>query len=160
MEYFKKIIGYENYSISNLGNIRNDKTRRILKPYKKQNGYLQIQLGRKQVPKYIHRLMAITFLEKEKDKIQVDHINGKKDDNRLENIRWVSVSENCYAYGYEERIKNKQKKIIAINKNGEVKQFDSRKETAEYFKCSKSQIDYGRYYKKGNKKDWKFEIMI
>ena len=37
MEYYKKITGYENYSISNLGNVRNDKTGRILKTYKKGN---------------------------------------------------------------------------------------------------------------------------
>jgi hypothetical protein len=66
MEYYKKITGYENYSISNLGNVRNDKTGRILKVYKKENGYLQVQLGGKTVPKYIHRLMAITFLKQEK----------------------------------------------------------------------------------------------
>lgn len=160
MEYYKKITGYENYSISNLGNVRNDKTGRILKTYKKENGYLQVQLGRKTVPKYIHRLMAITFLKQEKNKIQVDHINGIKDDNRLENIRWVTVSENCYAYGYKERIENRKKKIIATNLNGKKLIFNSRNETAKYFKCDKSQIGYGRYYKKGNKKDWKFEIKI
>ena len=40
MEYYKKITGYENYSISNLGNVRNDKTVIIFKVYKKENGYL------------------------------------------------------------------------------------------------------------------------
>ena len=160
MEYYKKITGYENYSISNLGNVRNDKTGRILKTYKNENGYLQVQLGGKTVPKYIHRLMAITFLKQEKNKIQVDHINGIKDDNRLENIRWVTISENCYAYGYKERIENRKKKIIATNLDGRELIFNSRNETAKYFKCDKSQIEYGRYYKKGNKKDWKFEIKI
>ena len=38
--------------------------------------------------------------------------------------------------------------------------FNSRNETAKHFKCDKSQIAYGRYYKKGNKKNWKFELMI
>lgn len=160
MEYYKKITGYENYSISNLGNVRNDKTGRILKVYKKENGYLQVQLGGKTVPKYIHRLMAITFLKQEENKKQIDHINGIRDDNRLENIRWVTASENCYAYGYKERIENRKKKIIATNLDGRELIFNSRNETAKYFKCDKSQIEYGRYYKKGNKKNWKFEIKI
>ena len=49
---------------------------------------------------------------------------------------------------------------IATNLDGTVLIFNSRNETADYFKCDKSRIEYGRYYKKGYKKDWKFELMI
>lgn len=160
METFKKIENFNNYSISNLGNVRNDKTGRILKYHTKPNGYKQVQLGRKITPQYIHRLVAIAFIPNIHNKPQVNHINGDKGDNRVENLEWVTASENDFAYGYTSRIENRKKKIIATNISGEILEFNSRDETANYFKCHKSQITYGRYYKKGNKKNWKFELKI
>ena len=120
METFIKIENYNNYSISNLGNVRNDKTGRILKPYIKPSGYKQVQLGRKTIPQYIHRLVAIAFIPNIENKPQVNHINGNKGDNRVENLEWVTASENDLAYGYTSRIENRKKKIIATNKNGET----------------------------------------
>lgn len=160
METFRKIENYNNYSVSNLGNVRNDKTGRILKPHIKPNGYKQVQLGRKTIPQYIHRLVAIAFIPNIENKPQVNHTNGNKSDNRVENLEWVTASENDLAYGYTSRIENRKKKIIATNLDGREIIFNSRNETAKYFKCDKSQIAYGRYYKKGNKKNWKFELMI
>lgn len=160
METFKKIEEFSNYSISNLGNVRNDKTGRILKTYTKPSGYMQVQLGRKTIPQYIHRLVAKAFIPNNDNKPQVNHKNGIKCDNKVENLEWVTASENDLAYGYTSRIENRKKKIIATNIDGREIIFNSRNETAEYFKCDKSQIAYGRYYKKGNKKNWKFELMI
>jgi hypothetical protein len=160
METFKKIEEFNNYSISNLGNVRNDKTGRILKQYTKPSGYKQVQMGRKTIPQYVHRLVGNAFIPNNQNKPQINHKNGDKGDNRVENLEWVTASENDLAYGYTSRIENRKKKIIATNKNGETIIFNSRNETAKYFKCDKSQIAYGRYYKKGNKKNWKFELMI
>lgn len=160
METFKKIEEFSNYSISNLGNVRNDKTGRILKTYTKPSGYMQVQLGRKTIPQYIHRLVAKAFIPNNDNKPQVNHKNGIKCDNKVENLEWVTASENDLAYDYTSRIENRKKKIIATNIDGREIIFNSRNETAEYFKCDKSQIAYGRYYKKGNKKNWKFELMI
>lgn len=58
-----KIEGKPNYSVSNSGDIRNDKTGRILKPYKSTSGYYQVMLGRKTSPLYVHRLVAGAFIE-------------------------------------------------------------------------------------------------
>lgn len=160
MEIFKKIKDYNNYSVSNYGNIRNDKTGRILKAYKKSNGYMQVQLGHKTIPQYIHRLVAIAFIPNVDNKPQVNHINGIKNDNNVTNLEWVTASENDLRYGYNSRVENRKKKIIATNINGEQIIFNSRIETAKYFKCSKSQIAYDKYYKKGNKKGWIFKLKI
>lgn len=149
-----------NYMINELGEIKNSKTGRILKDRVGTSGYKQIMLGRKTVPLYIHRLVAKTFIPNKKHLPQVDHINGIKTDNRVENLRWVTVSQNCWGYGYDGRVENRKKKIKAYNStlNKEII-FNSRDETAKYFKCHKSQIAYGREYAKGNKKGWIFELV-
>lgn len=155
---WKKIDGKPNYSVSNQGEVRNDKTGRILKPSVRKDGYCQIMLGRKTVPLYIHRLVAEAFIENPKVLPQVDHIDGNKSNNNVSNLRWVTYSDNCWNYGYIERIEHKKKKIKASNGVKTII-FNSRDECAKHFECHKSQIDYGRVYKKGNKKGWIFELV-
>ena len=147
-----------NYSVDEKGNIKNNKTGRILKQYTHSCGYKTVMLGRKTSPLYIHRLVATAFIENPDNLPQVDHINGDKSDNRVENLRWVTPSENTLGYGYKNRIEHKKKKIRAI-KGENIIIFESRDDCAKYFQCHKSQIEYGRVYKKGNKKGWLFELV-
>lgn len=160
MEIFLKIENRPNYSVSNMGNVRDDKTRRILKQRTKENGYNVVMLGWKTSPLYVHRLVALAFLDNPENKPQVNHKNGNKQDNRAKNLEWVTASENAFAYGYSDRIEHRKKKIVAKNEDGTTLEFNSRDDTASYFKCHKSRIEYGRRYKKGNKKGWIFELKI
>lgn len=157
---WKSIENKPNYEVNELGQVRNKKTKRILKQSIRKDGYCQVMLGRKTVPLYIHRLVAETFIPNPNNMSQVDHINGNKSDNRLENLRWSNATLNYLAYGYDNRIKNKWKPVKATNIiTGEVINFKSRDEVAEYFKVHKSTIDYNKVYKKGNKKNWYFELV-
>lgn len=153
---WRKIDVKPNYSVSNNGDIRNDKTGRLLKFYKGTAGYYQVMMGRKTSPLYVHRLVAQAFIDNPEDLPQVDHINGNKIDNRVENLRWVSVSENYWSFGYSERKEHKKRRIRAINGETEII-FPSRTEAAQHFGLDKSRIEYDKMFKKGKMKGWIFE---
>ena len=68
---------------------------REVKPGLSGWGYLQVGLGRIRNSVSVHRLVAEAFIPNPENKPCVDHINGNRLDNRVENLRWVSHKENC-----------------------------------------------------------------
>ena len=95
-ETFKTIKYYENYSVSNFGNVMNNKTGRIFKPIEGKDGYFRVNLYANNIKSmYIHRLVAEAYLKNPEEKICVDHINNNKQNNTVENLRWATNSENC-----------------------------------------------------------------
>ena len=97
IEEWKVIDGYNNnYSISNKGNVKNNKTDKILKQGINNDGYhrLGLYVNRKQKPELIHRLVALAFIPNPENKPHTDHINNIKTDNNVNNLRWATRSEN------------------------------------------------------------------
>lgn len=103
MEIWKDIEGFEGrYQVSNFGNVkslgckRNGKKEKILKQHYDKRGYKKVTLSKNYELKSfsVHRLVAIAFLENLENKRTVNHINGIKHDNRVENLEWCTDSEN------------------------------------------------------------------
>lgn len=68
--------------------------KKILKPFKTRNGYLMVGFGKKTVKRLLHRLVAEAFIPNPLGLPQVNHKNGNKEDNRVENLEWCTCSEN------------------------------------------------------------------
>lgn len=106
-EVWKNIEGYEGYQVSNKGRVKslervvysgkNNKVKRlfpeiIMAQTKNPQGYNYVTFsGKKEL---VHRLVAKAFIPNPENKPHIDHINTKKEDNCVENLRWVTPKEN------------------------------------------------------------------
>lgn len=141
-EIWMPINGYEGiYEISNYGNIRSlDRRKRhsnigftsickgqTLKPKTHANGYYEVSLCKNGKSKFklIHRLVAQSFIENPENKPQVNHKNGNKKDNHINNLEWVTQKGNAEhavkigLYGNGERMYNhilSEKDVLEIRK--------------------------------------------
>ena len=115
-EIWKDIEGYEGlYQISNLGRIRKYI---ILRQFLSHKGYLTTQLSKENKSKtfLVHRLVAKTFIPKIDGKNQINHKDGNKINNKVENLEWCTQKENI---NYSQKINSSYN-----DRNKEVQQFD------------------------------------
>lgn len=147
MEQWKTIIEATNYEISNHGNVRNSTTLYILKGRESKSGYLQVSIKKNNeahfTNQYIHRLVAIYWLDNYENKTEVNHKDGNKLNNHCENLEWVTPSENQL---HRQRIlgktKTSQRRIGKFDKNGVLlEEYNSIIEAANSFNKSRVNID-------------------
>jgi hypothetical protein len=96
VERWKVIEGYDNYSVSTYGRVRNNTTNRILKPGIDRNGYqfIGLYVNNNNNIMRIHRLVALAFIDNPLNKNCVDHINNNRKNNHINNLRFATKSEN------------------------------------------------------------------
>lgn len=119
----KNIIGYENYIIDEDGNVFNAVTQKKLKGSIGEHGYKYYRLSKDGQKKmfYAHRLVAETFLLNPDNLPVVNHIDGNKTNNNINNLEWVSYSDNAFHAHQNNLIKVYNKKdYYETNLEGEV----------------------------------------
>lgn len=97
MEIWKDIKGYDGYQVSNMGRVWSIHSQKHLKPRPNKQGYLRVCIkanNGKYKDEYIHRLVAIAFIDNPYQKPQVNHKNETITDNRADNLEWVTSKEN------------------------------------------------------------------
>lgn len=97
MEEYKQLINYPNYEFSNLGNVKNIKTNRILKTPLNTSGYPCVCINKIKIQ--VHILIAKCFIENPLNYNEIDHIDRDKTNNNINNLRWISHHINCINRG-------------------------------------------------------------
>lgn len=135
-EIWKDIPDYKgSYQVSNLGKVKSlnynqQKYERILKPVKTANGYFVVNLSGHIYG--IHRLVAMAFLNNKNNYPQVNHKDGNKQNNCVENLEWCSCSENLkHAY------KNKLKVATSNHLKKSILQYDIEGNLIKKWNCTK-----------------------
>lgn len=147
-EEWRDIAGYEGlYKVSNLGRVMRIKggpgarPGGILKPQRHPGGYPHVTLYRsgEAARRYVHRLVAFAFLTGEV-KREVDHIDGNKANNGVENLRWVTPAENMSNPVTIKRLKERRRaaKPVVCVETGRV--FDRISSAARYLRASAGNI--------------------
>lgn len=97
-EVWKKVEGYNNYEVSNMGNVRRlfPKGYHYLKQIQKRDGYMRVVLCKNGQQKtfYVHRLVAKAFIPNPDNLPQVNHKNFIRNDNRVDNLEWCDNKYN------------------------------------------------------------------
>jgi hypothetical protein len=117
MEEWRVIKDFPNYSISNFGNVKNNKTNRNMKLNVK-GGYYNISLNNDNCKKClkVHRLVALAFIENLENKPEVNHKDKNKLNNYINNLEWSTRQE--------QNIHRCKDLIITSNKNKPINRLD------------------------------------
>jgi hypothetical protein len=159
-EIWLPLVGFETlYKVSNMGRIKN-KNHQLLST-RERRSYLAASLTANSISHDmpIHRAVALTFIPNPFNRYCVNHINGKKFDNRVENLEWVSARENtCHALDktkttskYTGVIQRKdtlkwRAYINPYGKNIWLGQFNTEEEACEAYKEALEQFKFNNKY--------------
>jgi len=161
MEKFKQIKGYENYLVSDQGRVFNFKYNRFLKPRKNNRGYFLVNLCKIGVMKTlkVHRLVALAYIPNPENKRTVNHLDGVKTNNYVDNLEWCTQKENvrhAYDTGLKDnkgikhyRAKLSEKEVLEIRRLYKTGNY-TQKDLGEMFG-----VDHSHISNIINRKTWK-----
>lgn len=138
--YFVDVVGNVYSNRDNKGRYHYDQQPHKLKPNKNSAGYYQVYIsygGNKRVV-MVHTLMAYTFIGKRPDGYHIDHIDGNKENNNIENLQYLSAEENIRKSNVGKIAPNRL--FVKVIVDGKLYEFCSVKAFCEFFGLKKLQI--------------------
>lgn len=172
-EIWKDIPQYEGlYMASNLGRIKslpkNHHSTLILKNKKTKDGYYETSLSKNGKAKFIrtHRLIAFTFIPNIENKPQINHIDGNKLNNNVNNLEWCTVQENkehairTGLQNFNGKNNPKAKSVLQYDLKGNfIKRYDTLREAMKETNVLESKISLvcNKHRKNAGGFIWKFE---
>lgn len=134
-----------NYEVNKDGYVRNSRNNYVLTNSPNNKGYMTVSLGKRMPGQFVHMLVAEAFVPGYAPGLDVDHKNGKKWDNRAENLEWTTRSDNVkrayemgLAHGHKGHNAGTPPRKIEIVETGEV--FDSQADCARAIDGSISRV--------------------
>lgn len=119
---WRNIRGYNgDYKVNSSGEIFSTKTMVTLSPYLGKDGYMRAVLykNKRRTVRYVHRVVAEAFLKKKKGFSEVNHKNGNKADNSVDNLEWTTRSQNIKhaIYSLKRKIGRRPQAIRCVETN-------------------------------------------
>lgn len=168
-EIWKDIKGYEGlYQVSNLGRVKSFKTNKRKYEYKymslviDKKGYLTVSLcgNHKRKTYKVHRLVSQAFIPNQEGKTQVNHIDGNKQNNRVDNLEWCTNGENgihAYKNGLRPNVRTVRcittgEKYYSTREAGRLTNTDH----SDISRCCKNKKKYAGRDKNGNRLKWEY----
>jgi hypothetical protein len=126
IEKWLPVTGYETlYLVSNAGNVKSLVTNKILSACGSRYAQVVLSNNGKKKNFLVHRLVAMAFIDNPNNYETINHKNGNRKDNRVNNLEWVTVSQNV-THAYRNNLNKKFKKVV--REDGVV--YDSMREAA------------------------------
>jgi hypothetical protein len=136
--------GIKGYKISNCGRVKNHKGK-ISEGSNHESGYLWVSISPKQY--LLHRLVAKVFIPNPENKEQVNHKDGNKLNSKVDNLEWMTNSENSQ-HAHDNKLHPNTKSIIQYDLNmNKINEFKSQLDASRQLNISDSSIRKCCYYK-------------
>lgn len=170
MERWIKVNGYQYYEVSSFGNVRSitHQTQclsrwgsvrtllipgKLLKPAYYSNGYQFVALSENGTvtQKLLHRIVATAFLPNPLNKAYVNHKDGNKVNNHVDNLEWVTPTENAQhailtGLTNMKSGDNPYSRSVTVERDGIKKQFETQREAAQFIGAKEVTLSASRKY--------------
>lgn len=141
---WREVKEYSNYEVNQFGEIRHKTRKKVLKPRSNNGGYqyVNFKINGKNINFAVHRIVANAFIPNPNGYTEINHKDYDRTNNCVDNLEWVSSSQNKqHAYLKDENKNSRGKAVVQRSKDGVyIKTFETISKAAKEMNCSVSAI--------------------